>query len=431
MKPRSVLEKRIDSLAKTLKGPTQKQIEWAFSRIMPHYCLYKSRAKSCHCVTCGYTWSEESPDVCPHCGRKLTILKDSRRRRFTERKYFGVLQKVKDFTVWRIYYVFDDRKVGEGSLGSSMEEVLQHWISDNGTDTVRAKNLAMFPYYRVCPYNMDTPISLKIDRDRYGYRNTYYHINPDGVYPWKSYSTLLKRNGFQGDSKGYCWEDVMSLLLVDNSFETLWKLRMDGFIDKYLRGDPLPILENWKQVMLFHKHRYQADDVGIWLDYLSLLKYFNKDINSPHYLFPDNLAEEHDKLVKKKADIDARIELERKKSLEKEKLQILESKSKYFDITFTDGRIAVVVLRSLEDYKHEGDMQHHCVYSNSYYGKKDSLILSARLLESPTTPLETVEISLSNWKILQCYGKFNEPTEYHKQIMSLVNNNVYRFKQIN
>ena len=87
--------------------------------------------------------------------------------------------------------------------------------------------------------------------------------------------------------------------------------------------------------------------------------------------------------------------------------------------------------KSLEDYKHEGDMQHHCVYSNSYYGKKGSLILSARLLESPTTPLETVEISLSNWKILQCYGKFNEPTEYHKQIMSLVNKNVYRFKQIN
>ena len=93
--------------------------------------------------------------------------------------------------------------------------------------------------------------------------------------------------------------------------------------------------------------------------------------------------------------------------------------------------ITVVVLKTLEEYKHEGDMQHHCVYSNSYYGKKGSLLLSARLLESPTTPLETVEISLSNWKILQCYGKFNEPTEYHKQIMSLVNKNVYRFKQIN
>ena len=116
---------------------------------------------------------------------------------------------------------------------------------------------------------------------------------------------------------------------------------------------------------------------------------------------------------------------------EKDKLAILDSKSKYFDISFSDGRFLVIVLKSLEDYKNEGNFQHHCVYSSKYYGKKDSIILSARFLESPETPVETIELSLKNWQILQCYGKFNKPTEYHEQIMALVNNNSYRFTRIN
>lgn len=103
----------------------------------------------------------------------------------------------------------------------------------------------------------------------------------------------------------------------------------------------------------------------------------------------------------------------------------------YFDIRFSDGQFFVTVLKTLEEYRLEGERQHHCVYSNRYYGKKDSIILSARLLESPETPVETIELSLRNWQIIQCYGKFNKPTEYHEQIKALVSKNTYRFKQSN
>ena len=86
----------------------------------------------------------------------------------------------------------------------------------------------------------------------------------------------------------------------------------------------------------------------------------------------------------------------------------------------------VKVLSSIEEYRTEGDLQHHCVYTNGYYGKKGSLILSARKLETPDTPLETIEFSLNDGRILQCYGKYNKATEYHQQVLDLVAMNAKR-----
>ena len=85
------------------------------------------------------------------------------------------------------------------------------------------------------------------------------------------------------------------------------------------------------------------------------------------------------------------------------------------------------MLKTLEDYKREGDLQHHCVYTNGYYGKKNTLVLSARMKDAPDKPVETVEISLNSGKILQCFGACNKFTDHHDEITALVNKNSYRF----
>lgn len=96
-------------------------------------------------------------------------------------------------------------------------------------------------------------------------------------------------------------------------------------------------------------------------------------------------------------------------------------------ITFGNSRLFVIVLKTLEDYKREGDMQHHCVYTNGYYGKPNTLILSARMKDAPDKPVETVEISLKTGKILQCFGACNQYTDYHDEIRKLVSKNSYKF----
>lgn len=73
----------------------------------------------------------------------------------------------------------------------------------------------------------------------------------------------------------------------------------------------------------------------------------------------------------------------------------------------------------------EGDDLGHCVFTNEYYAKKDSLVLSAKVQNQS---VETIEISLSRLEILQCRGMKNKPSAHHKEILKLLNENLYQIK---
>ena len=98
-----------------------------------------------------------------------------------------------------------------------------------------------------------------------------------------------------------------------------------------------------------------------------------------------------------------------------------ELKSRFFGIQFSDGLIQVRVLESAEEVMQEGDALHHCVFTNEYHLRPDTLILSACI---GNKRLETVELSLSRLKVLQCRGACNQNTEYHDRIIKLVMKNV-------
>ena len=51
----------------------------------------------------------------------------------------------------------------------------------------------------------------------------------------------------------------------------------------------------------------------------------------------------------------------------------------FFGIDLTDGKIHVRVLESIEQFRQEGEAMHHCVFTNEYYRRDDSLILSATM----------------------------------------------------
>jgi hypothetical protein len=81
----------------------------------------------------------------------------------------------------------------------------------------------------------------------------------------------------------------------------------------------------------------------------------------------------------------------------------------------------VRVLESVEEIMQEGDSLHHCLYTNEYHLKPDSLILSAC---ANGQRLETVEFSLSKMQVIQSRGVCNCNTEYHDRIIELVKKNI-------
>ena len=422
MRPRTELERRVEKLASSLSGITDAQKRWALKHVIPHYAIYRTKSNKCVCVDCGHRWKGKQ-SRCPHCGAILTYKKDSRQRVFQERKYYGIVKKCREFTVIRIFYIEDEKRIGH-MRDTHFTEVLQHWISEDGKDTIRALCAGMFPYYRICPYSLTSELSIKRDYDRYGYRNAYYHVIPDAFYPRMSYTPLLKRNGFKKEFHDFCAEDVFTHLLADNNFETLWKLGRLELADKYLGRDALRIVEHWKP--LLRTPPMTSDELTILLDYMDLLEYFGKDPNRYNYQDMDTVQREHNRLAKKQEEILERQRMEEIKKKEKEKLAVLESKSKYFGITFGNDTMQVIVLSSIEDYQKEGKLLHHCVYTNAYYGRKDSLVLSARMRDHPDKPVETIEISLKDGKILQCFGACNKFTEHHLEILDLVSRNTKR-----
>ena len=59
--------------------------------------------------------------------------------------------------------------------------------------------------------------------------------------------------------------------------------------------------------------------------------------------------------------------------------QYRDAKGRFFGIDLTDGKIHVRVLESIEQFRQEGEAMHHCVFTNEYYRRDDSLILSASI----------------------------------------------------
>ena len=114
-----------------------------------------------------------------------------------------------------------------------------------------------------------------------------------------------------------------------------------------------------------------------------------------------------------------REEAERKRRDKEAAKAYPERMGKFFGLVITDSGISIRVLQSVDEFKEEGDAMHHCVFTNSYYNKVDSLILTARDAEG--NRLETIEIDLKSFKIVQSRGVCNQDSPKHKEIVKLMN----------
>ncbi|RZJ80062.1 MAG: hypothetical protein EOO20_26315, partial [Chryseobacterium sp.] len=177
-----------------------------------------------------------------------------------------------------------------------------------------------------------------------------------------------------------------------------------------------------------------------------------KDLRNTKYVCPKNFKAAHDALVKKKQAIDKvqdeiraaldavrqreyavrqrefaiqQAEIKRIKD-EMDSSKYVEEKGKFFDLVFAEGNLSITVLKSLEDFKEEGKVHNHCVFTNDYFNKPESLILSAVV---DGIPAETIEVSLSQMRIDQSRGYNNKPSKYHERIIDLVQKNMHLIKR--
>lgn len=163
----------------------------------------------------------------------------------------------------------------------------------------------------------------------------------------------------------------------------------------------------------------QETNISSYSDYVKACKYLNLDMILPKNKYPHDFKRWHDIRIDEYHTAKAIADEEKKKELYKQFSAVAE---KYLPLqrNLQDAFIAIIA-RTPQDLITEGDYLHHCVGRMNYdqrMVREESLIFFIRNKDNPDTPFVTVEYSLKQHKVLQCYG--DKDTKPSAQVLDFV-----------
>lgn len=418
MEPRTKKEKQIAQLREKLPlSLSRKQINWAERHIFSAGGFF-SRKKA-WCFDCGTIFAYNGKDkvVCPHCGRKIT-LQESGKWSHHEPVYYGVMCVVDGYQVLRSFVIDRQSRKGKPPV-YVINECFQLWEGKEGRLYIFAKDRYGFNGWYYDKWNYESNMTLK--------PHSYLCYEFGGyIYPHSGIASWLRKIGFNINlyrKASCCYNDMVTSLLGSNQIECLAKVGQYELFSHYVKYGKV---EHYDSAIVCNRHGYHISDASIWIDYMDLLEYFHLDTHNPKYICPQDLRAEHDRLFAKKEKIERRLELERKmKEAVKNEAAYKEAKERFFGIAFGSKTIKIAVICSVAEMVVEGEMMHHCV--GGYWNKTDSLILSAK--DNEGNRLETIEVSLKTFNVLQSRGVCNQSSPEHENILELMKRNMYRIKE--
>ena len=428
MKPTTKVQIEVDRLSKKLPDLNRTQIDWAKENILGFF--YYATKKECTCLECNHKWNPNNPwsnkdwkekvvngknIECPNCNRKIEQL-PGRIRTNKYQDYFLQFTTIKNFQVIRIFYIQKYIKVGE-LPDTWMQEVVQHWIRDDGKLTIRSIR------YNAMGWGDHKwgggEMSIKKAKG--------YHYRDGKIIKGRKILPIIRRNGYKGKTYDLWPSYLFSTILSSAKAETLLKADQIELLSVFDSREEM-IEKYWKSIKICIRNNYKPSDAKIWLDQLSLLEEFGKDILSTKYICPKDLMKEHNKLIEKKRKIQQKKELEELKGkIDKYNIYYKKNFNKYFSLKFSNDVLDIIVLDDVKEFYLEGNMLRHCVFQNKYFEREDSLILSARIGQER---IETIEVNLKDLSIEQAHGIGHTTTKYRKQILSLIKSNIKEIKQV-
>lgn len=100
---------------------------------------------------------------------------------------------------------------------------------------------------------------------------------------------------------------------------------------------------------------------------------------------------------------------------------------RFFGMEIKGDGIVIRPLESVTQFYKEGKAMHHCVYANRYYRRSECLIMTAIVGEKH---VETIEVNLKSFQIVQSRAVCNGTSEYHDRIIQLVEKNMNLIKNL-
>lgn len=412
-----------------LGGLTQAQRRWADRNAHSHKAMMTESTRFWRCTECGHSFNtsqfqaKHGMITCPCCGARLHTCGSTSADEIT---YFKVMTTHKGWQVNR-YYLVHSVFHRNAPVSSQYTEVAQRWMKDGHLFCFEC-NKAPFWYNNRHPYALSTIPTLKPNVTGYTRTLTMFNMGDEEIYPWKKYSAdyrYVKRLIREKDElllHDYKMEDF-------TTFETIDKWGNESLINEFLHNDRERVKHHWKSILVARRHGYVDVDYNIYLDYLNDLETLHLDLHSPKYLCPVNLIEEHNRIsararAEREREIAERNRIAEEKRDRERQQEWMDNMAWSLGIVMSNDMFTIKTMQSAKDYKEEGAAMHHCVGGYAY--KYGSVILSCR--DKQDNRIETIEVSLSDYRIVQSRGVCNKSTEHHDAIIKLVKDQMWKIR---
>lgn len=430
MRPRNNTHRELVALSAELPTQPDAEIQWAKRKLFKHVA-YTTKQRA-WCSDCGAVFApidNNKQVVCPVCGGKLSV--EARRKiRLDEKYYYSVLQTAGGYQVVRHYLMERHSRMGQRTQYTNTE-VVQVWVNAEGKRAVIARAINPLSCYYDC-WNYNSTMEL---------RRLFSHHSPGRQYcvnapihPKGKVLPTLRKRGYTTRCCSAAPDDIMVAVLTDNRAETLMKQRQYEMLGNFIhRG--FGYYERYRHCFnIATRHGYCIKDASLYMDYLGMLDYFNRDTHNPKYVCPANLKREHDVLTARRQAIFDRIRQEQQRKRDAEQLkrdakaisEYKRSKGKHFDVLLKCGKLHAFVLPDIEAFMQEGEAMRHCVFTNGYY-KKKCLIFSVR--DKQDKRVATVEYDLKTMSVVQCRGKANSQPKEYDEILKMFQAGAIKIQQ--
>jgi hypothetical protein len=433
MKPRTKLHFEVWDLHKYIPEPKQQEP----FMISKHEFYFTTHYNKIVCLECNHQWKpnqvwhEEVVGVeCPSCKKDLKKIKTQNGGLATKILTFSVAQVVDRFQVVRYFSCWKEmskKKPPYYNFRALFEE-WKDWEKNKRVIIGRTRG------WTGDGFN-STTYEIRNPNGRGWSSSDYDRFSSDFNCPGATFLTRFEKYQLTSFDHGCDWRQLIDKVQNHSKIETLLKAKQKRLLVHAVHRDSNSHYNYWSSIKIAIRNNYIVKDASIWYDYLKLLRFFGKDLHSPKYVCPKNLHKEHNFWMKKKQKIDEinRLEEERlniikqQQKIEKLEAEYIKTKNKFFDLEFKQGDITISLLKNVKEFQEEGTALNHCVYTNDYYSKKDSLIFSAKVKGKRT---ETIEFIISKMKVDQARGFSNDLSKQHDQILELFNKNISKISEI-
>lgn len=398
--PKTKIEREVDRLHRQLPALGIRQKNWALK----------------HCTKA--EWATQR-----RYGRKCDI------------EHFIIATTKEDWQVLRHFYLYAFYNRKQELTGTEFLPVMEQWYR-NGDYVFYSRTRNGFSY---CNDAWSRSSDMAIRRGR---METAYLLDPRELgYCEVRYERVTPQFQYIHDLRNCNIGKVYRAVNTDPIWETILKQNPEEYIwcaRNWITEDK----RKSAAVKVARRHRYDYRRPE-WSDLLDNLIYLGKDYRNPHFVCPTDLHAMHDDMMhqatakrerlseKRMAEAQIRAErarLERMKREEERRQNAIteypKARNRFFGVIIQGQGIEIKCLQSVEEFMEEGMEMHHCVFGNAYYDTKrhpNSLILSAK---KDGQRVETIEVDISDYHIVQSRGKLNQNTPYHDTIVQLMQDNM-------